>query len=180
MPVETGEIDPGFSGAARVVEAEYEWPFQPHASVGWACAVVDARADEATLSTGSQRPHFARNGRPGARVAARQGPRHLRPGPGYYGRSDAGDAGIDAEFLSKAVGRPLRVQGVRCGGTAGTRSTRPRSTAPPTRRACQARRGESEHSCRHSTFRRPRRTCHARALRRFRQQGLLARRYRHQ
>ena len=35
------------------------------------------------------------------------------PGPGSYGRNDAGDAGIDAALLSKAVGRPVRVQGMR-------------------------------------------------------------------
>ncbi len=82
-PVATGEIDPAFAGAARVVEAEYEWPFQSHASMGPACAVVDARADGATLWTGSQKPHFARDGV--ARVlgtAAGQGARHLGPGPG--------------------------------------------------------------------------------------------------
>jgi hypothetical protein len=32
-----------------VVEVEYEWPFQSQASMGPACAVVDARADGATL-----------------------------------------------------------------------------------------------------------------------------------
>ena len=40
VPVATGEIDPAFTAAARVVEAEYEWPFQSHASMGPACAVV--------------------------------------------------------------------------------------------------------------------------------------------
>ena len=35
------------------------------------------------------------------------------PGPGSYGRNDAG---IDAAFLSKAVGRPARVQGMRYEG----------------------------------------------------------------
>src|SRR5437016_3286762 len=49
VPVAVGEIDPAFAGAARVVEAEYEWPFQSHASMGPACAVVDAREDGATL-----------------------------------------------------------------------------------------------------------------------------------
>ena len=38
------------------------------------------------------------------------------PGPGSYGRNDAGDAGIDAALLSKAVGRPVRVQGMRYEG----------------------------------------------------------------
>jgi hypothetical protein len=37
------------------------------------------------------------------------------PGPGSYGRNDAGDAGIDA-LLSKAVDRPVRVQGMRNDG----------------------------------------------------------------
>jgi hypothetical protein len=60
--VTLGAIDAAFAGAARVIEAEYEWPFQSHASMGPACAVVDARADGATLWTGSQKPHFARDG----------------------------------------------------------------------------------------------------------------------
>jgi nicotinate dehydrogenase subunit B len=38
------------------------------------------------------------------------------PGPGSYGRNDAGDAAIDAALLSKAVGRPVRVQGMRYEG----------------------------------------------------------------
>jgi CO/xanthine dehydrogenase Mo-binding subunit len=115
--VTAGEIDPAFTGAARVVEAEYEWPFQSHASMGPACAVVDARADGATLWTGSQKPHFARDG-----VAGILGlpPEKVHgiwvPGPGSYGRNDAGDAGIDAALLSKAVGRPVRVQGMRYEG----------------------------------------------------------------
>ncbi|HWZ67127.1 MAG TPA: molybdopterin cofactor-binding domain-containing protein, partial [Stellaceae bacterium] len=62
VPLATGEIEPAFAGAARVVEAEYEWPFQSHASMGPGCAVVDAREDGATLWTGSQKPHFARDG----------------------------------------------------------------------------------------------------------------------
>src|SRR5271166_2516139 len=107
----------GVAGAARVVEAEYEWPFQSHASMGPACAVVDARADGATLWTGSQKPHYARDG--AARVLGLP-PDKVHgiwvPGPGSYGRNDAGDAGIDAALLSKAVGRPVRVQGMRWEG----------------------------------------------------------------
>src|SRR5271157_1900402 len=117
VPVSVGEIDPVFSSAARVVEAEYEWPFQSHASMGPACAVVDVRADGATLWTGSQKPHFARDG-----VARVLGLPQEKvhgiwvPGPGSYGRNDAGDAGIDAALLSKAVGRPVRIQGMRYEG----------------------------------------------------------------
>jgi len=117
VPVATGEIDPAFTSAARIVEAEYEWPFQSHASMGPACAVVDARADGATLWTGSQKPHFARDGVAHA-LGLPQDKVHgiWVPGPGSYGRNDAGDAGIDAALLSKAVGRPVRVQGMRYEG----------------------------------------------------------------
>jgi CO/xanthine dehydrogenase Mo-binding subunit len=120
VPVATGEIDPVFSRAARVVEAEYEWPFQSHASMGPACAVVDAREDGATLWTGSQKPHFARDGVARA-LGLPQDKVHgiWVPGPGSYGRNDAGDAGIDAALLSKAVGRPVRVQACAGRGMAG-------------------------------------------------------------
>jgi nicotinate dehydrogenase subunit B len=39
-------------------------------------------------------------------------------GPGSYGRNDAGDAALDAAFLSRATGKPVRVQGMRTDGTA--------------------------------------------------------------
>ncbi len=109
-----GEPERVFAGAARVIGAEYEWPFQSHASMGPACAVVDARPDQASLWTGTQKPHYARDG-----VAALLG---LPPdkvhatwvlGPGSYGRNDAGDAAIDAALLSKLTGRPVRVQYMR-------------------------------------------------------------------
>jgi nicotinate dehydrogenase subunit B len=117
VPIATGEIDPAFAAAARVIEAEYEWPFQSHASMSPACAVVDARADGATLWTGSQKPHFARDGVARA-LGLPQDKVHgiWVPGPGSYGRNDAGDAGIDAALLSKSVGRPVRVQGMRYEG----------------------------------------------------------------
>jgi CO/xanthine dehydrogenase Mo-binding subunit len=114
-----GQLDPAFAAAAKVVEAEYLWPFQSHASLGPACAVADVRADEATLWTGSQKPHFGRDGvarllgLPVEKVRA-----IWVAGPGSYGRNDAGDAALDAAFLSKAVGAPVRVQGTRAQATA--------------------------------------------------------------
>ena len=114
-----GDVAAAFKDAARVVEAEYEWPFQSHASMGPACAVVDARPDRATLWTGTQKPHYARDG-----VAKLLGlaPEKVQGiwvlGPGSYGRNDAGDAALDAALLSKLTGRPVRVQGMRHDGTA--------------------------------------------------------------
>jgi len=85
--------------------------------MGPACVVVDAEADGSTLWTGSQKPHFARDGV--ARVLGLP-PDKVHgiwvPGPGSYGRNDAGDAGLDAAWLSKAVGRSVRIQGMRFEG----------------------------------------------------------------
>jgi nicotinate dehydrogenase subunit B len=109
-----GDVETAFNSAARVIEAEYEWPFQSHASMGPACAVVDVKDDQVTIWTGSQKPHFTRDG-----VAAILGvaPEKVHamwiPGPGSYGRNDAGDAAMDAALLSKAVGQPVRLQYMR-------------------------------------------------------------------
>jgi CO/xanthine dehydrogenase Mo-binding subunit len=117
-PVNKGDVDAALTTAARVIEAEYEWPFQSHASMGPACAVAEVRADGATLWTGSQKPHYGRNG-----VAKLVGlsPERVRaiwvPGPGSYGRNDAGDAALDAALLSKLTGKPVRVQYMRHDGT---------------------------------------------------------------
>ncbi|HEY1362949.1 MAG TPA: molybdopterin cofactor-binding domain-containing protein [Xanthobacteraceae bacterium] len=115
---ETGNVDEAFATAARLVEAEYEWPFQSHASMGPACAVVEISGGSATVWTGSQKPHYTRDG-----VAATLGMpvEQVRaiwvPGPGSYGRNDAGDAAMDAALLAKAAGRPVRLQYTREQGT---------------------------------------------------------------
>jgi nicotinate dehydrogenase subunit B len=115
---QSGNVDEAFKGAARVIEAEYEWPFQSHASMGPACAVVEIKNDQVMLWTGSQKPHFTRDG-----VAAILGlpAEKVRaiwvPGPGSYGRNDAGDAAMDAALLANAVGRPVRLQYTRDQGT---------------------------------------------------------------
>jgi CO/xanthine dehydrogenase Mo-binding subunit len=114
-----GDIESAFKSAVRVIEAEYHWPLQSHASMGPACAVADVRGGEATIWTGSQKPHSTRDG-----VAKLLGlsPEKVRGiwvmGPGSYGRNDAGDAAMDAAYLSKLTGRPVRVQGMRSDGTA--------------------------------------------------------------
>jgi CO/xanthine dehydrogenase Mo-binding subunit len=117
-PVNKGDVEAALKTAHRVIEAEYEWPFQSHASMGPACAVADVRGDQATVWTGSQKPHYSRDG-----VAKLLGlpPGNVRaiwiPGPGSYGRNDAGDAAMDAALLSRLTGKPVRVQYMRDEGT---------------------------------------------------------------
>ena len=113
-----GNVDEAFKSAARVIEAEYEWPFQSHASMGPACAVVEIKDGKVTCWSGSQKTHFVRDG-----VAAilKMPVEDVRTiwvtGPGSYGRNDAGDAAMDAAVLAQAVGRPVRLQYMREQGT---------------------------------------------------------------
>jgi CO/xanthine dehydrogenase Mo-binding subunit len=118
--VNKGDVAAAFNAPGiKVVEAEYEWPFQSHASMGPACAVAEIKDGQCTVWTGSQKPHFVRDGV--ARLLELP-PEKVRAiwitGPGSYGRNDAGDAAMDAAFLARATGKPVRVQGMRVDGTA--------------------------------------------------------------
>jgi nicotinate dehydrogenase subunit B len=115
---QAGNVDEAFKTAARVVEAEYEWPFQSHACMGPACALVEVKDGQATCWTGSQKPHFVQNGI-SRTIDLPLDKVHVVwvVGPGSYGRSDADDAAMDAAVLAKATGRPVRVQYTRDQGT---------------------------------------------------------------
>jgi CO/xanthine dehydrogenase Mo-binding subunit len=113
-----GNVDNAFKSAAKVIEAEYEWPFQSHAAMGPACSLVEIKDGKVTCWSGTQKSHFVQQG-----VAATLGVPvsdvHVKwvTGPGSYGRSDADDAAMDAAVLAKAVGKPVRVQYMRNEGT---------------------------------------------------------------
>ena len=109
-----GDVDAALKNAVRVIEAEYEWPFQSHASMGPACAVVNIKGDQVTVWTGSQKPHFTRDGVAKILGVSTDKVRGIWTlGPGSYGRNDAGDCAMDAALLAKAVGRPVRLQYMR-------------------------------------------------------------------
>jgi nicotinate dehydrogenase subunit B len=112
-----GDLDAAFAKAAKVVSAEYEWPFQSHASMGPGCAVADVRADGTTVWTGTQKPHFAAQGVAGCLgIPVQQVHAIWVTGPGSYGRNDAGDVTMDAAVMSQIVGKPVRVQYMRYEG----------------------------------------------------------------
>ncbi len=116
--VNIGNVDAAFASAAKIVAAAYEWPFQSHAPMAPACGVADVREGSATIWTGGQKPHHCGEGialmfnMPEAKVKVIS-----MVGPGSYGRNDSGDATMDAAVLSRAVGKPVRVQGMRYEGT---------------------------------------------------------------
>jgi CO/xanthine dehydrogenase Mo-binding subunit len=96
---------------AKMLTASYFWPMQSHASLGPSCAVADVRADSATVWTASQGTHgnhttFARFlGLPKDKVRL-----IYLEGSGCYGMNGHEDAAADAAIVSRAVGKPVRVQ----------------------------------------------------------------------
>ncbi|WP_043834120.1 xanthine dehydrogenase family protein molybdopterin-binding subunit [Muricoccus aerilatus] len=114
VPMQQGDAAAAIAGAARVISAEYEWPFHSHSSMGPGCALADVRPEGVRVWTGSQKPHAVRDG-----VAKFLGvpPETVHTvwvtGPGSYGRNDAGDTPFDAVFLSRELGKPVRVQYMR-------------------------------------------------------------------
>jgi len=119
-PVKVGDTAAAFKQpGVRIVEAEYEWPFQSHACMGPACALAEVKGDSCTVWSGSQKPHFVRDGVASLLGMPQEKVRTIWvTGPGSYGRNDAGDAALEAAYLAKALGKPVRVQGMRADGTA--------------------------------------------------------------
>ncbi|MEO7241383.1 MAG: molybdopterin cofactor-binding domain-containing protein [Variovorax sp.] len=105
--------------AARVVEADYECPFQSHARMSPSVAVADVKDGQAVIYTDTQKPHYHRAGIAKLLDLPEDKVRVLfRPGAGSYGRSDADESGFEAAILSREVGRPVRVQWTRAEGIA--------------------------------------------------------------
>ena len=109
-----GDAAAAFAGAAKTVSATYEWPFQMHASMGPSCSVADVSDQRATVWCSSQGVFGLRNSL--ARLLNRPAESlHLvfAEGAGCYGHNGADDVAADAALLSRAVGRPVRVQWMR-------------------------------------------------------------------
>ena len=115
---QNGDIDAAFADRREVIEAEYEWPFQSHASMGPACALVEIKDGKVTCWSGTQKSHFVQRG-PRRILGVPQDKVHViwTTGPGSYGRNDADDCAMDAAVLAKAVGKPVRLQYMRDQGT---------------------------------------------------------------
>ena len=108
--------DPGaaLSTAAKQFSATYEWPLQSHASLGPSCAVADVRADGATVWTSTQGTHGLRANLSKIFSIPQDKLRVIYlDGSGSYGGNGNDDAAADAVLLSKAVGKPVRVQWMR-------------------------------------------------------------------
>ena len=115
---QNGNVEEAFKTAAKVIEADYEWPFQSHASMGPACALVEIKDGQVTCWSGTQKSHFVQQGLALTLNVPLDKVRVIwAMGPGSYGRNDADDCAMDAAVLAKAVGKPVRLQYMRDQGT---------------------------------------------------------------
>jgi len=107
------------AASKRVVEAEYECPFQSHARIAPSCGVADVKASSVEVWADTQKPHFLRVGiAKFLGVPAETVQVKWMHGAGSYGRSDADEAPYEAALLSQAFGRPVRMQWSREEGIA--------------------------------------------------------------
>jgi nicotinate dehydrogenase subunit B len=113
-PTVKGDPDAALARAAKVVEAEYDVPFQGHTAFAPAHALADPSNGQMTIYSNDMKSYGMRNGvaqflgmpRDQVRVVWMEGPQG-------YGRTAADDAGFEAAFLAKQIGRPVRVQWMR-------------------------------------------------------------------
>src|ERR1700730_1825892 len=109
-----GDLDTALAGASKTFQATYRWPFQLHGMLGPSCAVADVRESQVTIWAGSQGPFFTRKRIADLLGLPERSVRVLyREGSGSYGRLESDDAAEDAALLSRAVGKPVRVQWMR-------------------------------------------------------------------
>ncbi len=109
--LDKGDVDGAIDGAAKRLTRSYVWPYQLHGSIGPSCALADYADGRLTVWSGTQNP-----------VPMREDLALLMDLPdsavdvirmeaaGCYGRNGADDVTADAALLSRAVGRPVRVQ----------------------------------------------------------------------
>jgi CO/xanthine dehydrogenase Mo-binding subunit len=113
-PTIAGDPDAAFASAARVIEADYDFPFQGHTAIGPAHATADPSNGQMTIYSNDMKSYGMRNGiatflgmpRDQVRVVWMEGPQG-------YGRTAADDAGFEAAYVAKEIGRPVRVQWMR-------------------------------------------------------------------
>jgi CO/xanthine dehydrogenase Mo-binding subunit len=114
--VKTGDVDATLTGAPYI--QAYFWPFQSHANMGPGCSVADVRPDGVTVWSGTQKTHALRQGMakllnvPLAQVRV-----VWASDAGSYGRAGLEESAAAAALMSRAVGKPVRVQSMRADNT---------------------------------------------------------------
>jgi nicotinate dehydrogenase subunit B len=109
--LDKGDVDAAVAGAAKSMPRTYTWPYQMHGSIGPSCAVADYQDSQIRVWSGTQNPHILRADLALLMERSEAEIDVIRlEAAGCYGRNCADDVTADALLLSRAVGRPVRVQ----------------------------------------------------------------------
>jgi nicotinate dehydrogenase subunit B len=112
--IEQGNSAAALAAGARKFAASYEWPAQSHASMGPSCAVANYEPGSLTVWSSSQGTHgLRRNLARDLAIPVEQVRVIYLDGAGSYGSYGSDDVAADAVLISRAVGRPVRVQWMR-------------------------------------------------------------------
>jgi nicotinate dehydrogenase subunit B len=112
--IDRGDTAKAFPTASKQLSASYYWPFQSHASLGPSCVIADVRESATTIWSSTQdtfglRSLLARV----FNIPVETLQVNYLDGSGSYGSNGAFDAAADAVLLSRAVGKPVRLQWMR-------------------------------------------------------------------
>ncbi|MGZ9896097.1 molybdopterin cofactor-binding domain-containing protein [Bordetella bronchiseptica] len=108
--VAQGDVDAALA-RQDALHRTYVWPYQMHGSIGPSCGLADYRPDGLTVWSGTQNPHMLRIDLDRLLGLGESRIEIVRmEAAGCYGRNCADDVCADAALLSRAVGRPVRVQ----------------------------------------------------------------------
>jgi nicotinate dehydrogenase subunit B len=108
---EEGDISSALANAAMALSATYIWPYQLHASIGPSCAVAEFADNKLTVWSATQSVNAIRREAAELLALPEEAVRVIHvAGAGCYGLNCADDVSLDAALMSKAVGRPVRVQ----------------------------------------------------------------------
>ena len=109
-----GDPEATLKSAANVIEADYEVPFQGHTAFAPAHAMADPSNGQLTIYSNDMKSYGLRTGVAQFLGIPREQVRVVwMDGPQAYGRTAADDAGFEAAYLAKEIGRPVRVQWMR-------------------------------------------------------------------
>ena len=113
-PVIVGNPDAAFAGAAKIIEADYDIPYQGHTAFSPAHALADPSNGLMTIYSNDMKSYGMRTGVATFLGMPRDKVRVIwMEGPQGFGRTAADDAGFEAAYLAKEIGRPVRVQWMR-------------------------------------------------------------------
>jgi nicotinate dehydrogenase subunit B len=111
---DVGQVTAALPRGATRLRATYDFAIHTHGSIGPSCSVVEFKNGALTCWSASQATHALRKQLAAMLSMPEEQVRCIYiDGSGCYGRNGHEDAAGDAALLSRAVGRPVRVQWMR-------------------------------------------------------------------